>query len=57
VNAEVGDGGYAAAGVTMIPILALVAWVFQPDVADTATEKGWIVADEEPAAATPPADD
>jgi NNP family nitrate/nitrite transporter-like MFS transporter len=49
--------GYAAAGATMIPILALCAWVFRPHVAEEATERGWVVADEEPAAAASTADD
>jgi NNP family nitrate/nitrite transporter-like MFS transporter len=40
--------GYAVAAVTMIPILLLSAWVFQPHISDVATEKGWVVADEEP---------
>lgn len=44
--------GFAVAGLTMIPILALSAWVFQPSVAETATEDGWLVSDEEPAATT-----
>ena len=42
--------GYAVAGVTMIPIVALSAWVFQPHVAERATEDGWIVSDVNPAA-------
>jgi NNP family nitrate/nitrite transporter-like MFS transporter len=46
--------GYAVAGLTMIPILGLAAWVFQPHIAEVATEKGWLVADEEPSS-TPPA--
>ncbi|WP_336327414.1 MFS transporter [Halovenus sp. HT40] len=50
--------GYAVAAVTMIPILVLAAWIFQPHIAEVATENGWVVADEEPAS-TPsvPADD
>jgi MFS transporter, NNP family, nitrate/nitrite transporter len=35
--------GYAVVALTMIPILALAAWVFQPHVADEATTAGWIV--------------
>ena len=35
--------GYAVVGVTMIPILALSAWVFQPSVAKRATADGWLV--------------
>ncbi|WP_436346149.1 MFS transporter [Natronorubrum sp. FCH18a] len=42
--------GYAVVALTMIPILALTAWVFQPDIAENATEDGWFVA-ENPAAA------
>ncbi|MES3517882.1 MAG: MFS transporter [Natronomonas sp.] len=49
--------GYAVAGVTMIPIVVLSAWVFQPHVAEKATEKGWLVSDTEPAAAASGADD
>ncbi|ELY40945.1 MFS transporter [Natronorubrum sulfidifaciens] len=41
--------GYAVVGLTMIPILALTAWVFQPHVAERATEDGWLV-DDNPAA-------
>lgn len=37
--------GYAVVGATMIPILVLSAWVFQPDVAERATEDGWLVSD------------
>ncbi|WP_409338661.1 MFS transporter [Halalkalicoccus ordinarius] len=40
--------GYAVVAATMIPILALCAWVFQPHVAERATTDGWIV--DEPAA-------
>lgn len=35
----------------MIPILALTAWVFQPQIAENATEDGWLVTDD-PAVAT-----
>ncbi|SNR32222.1 MFS transporter [Halorubrum vacuolatum] len=35
--------GYAAVGVTMIPILVLSAWVFQPRVAERAATDGWFV--------------
>ena len=35
--------GYALVGATMIPILVLCAWVFQPEVAEEATTGGWIV--------------
>ena len=30
----------------MLPVLALAAWVFQPGVAERATEDGWLVADD-----------
>ncbi|THE65763.1 MFS transporter [Salinadaptatus halalkaliphilus] len=40
--------GYAVVAVTMIPIIALSAWVFQPHIAENATENGWFV-DENPA--------
>ncbi len=35
--------GYAVAGLTMIPIVVLSAWVFQPHVAERATTDGWFV--------------
>ncbi|NUB89933.1 MFS transporter [Haloterrigena sp. SYSU A558-1] len=41
--------GYAVVGLTMIPIVALSAWVFQPQIAERATENGWLIA-ENPAA-------
>ncbi|KYH26899.1 putative 3-hydroxyphenylpropionic transporter MhpT [Halalkalicoccus paucihalophilus] len=44
--------GYAVVAATMIPILALCAWVFQPHIAEQATTGGWFV--EKPdAGATP----
>ncbi|MEY7849353.1 MFS transporter [Natrarchaeobius sp. A-rgal3] len=43
--------GYAIVGLTMIPIIALSAWVFQPEIAENATEDGWFV-DENPAQAS-----
>ncbi len=49
--------GFALAAVTMIPILLLTAWVFQPEVGEVATEKGWIIDDVEPNAAASSADD
>ncbi len=49
--------GFAVAGLTMIPILLLSAWVFQPEVSDVATEKGWVIDDEEPNAVAASADD
>ena len=48
--------GYAIVGATMIPILVLAAWVFQPEVAERATEDGWIVSDTAPGS-QPAADD
>ncbi|APX97488.1 MFS transporter [Natronorubrum daqingense] len=51
--------GYTVVALTMIPILVLTAWVFQPHIAEHATEDGWIV-DEQPApttATTSPSDD
>ncbi|TYL36732.1 MFS transporter [Natronococcus pandeyae] len=39
--------GYALVALTMVPILVLSAWVFQPHVAEQATTAGWIV--DEPA--------
>lgn len=35
--------GYAVVAATMIPILALCAWVFQPHIAEQATTGGWFV--------------
>ncbi|ELY54510.1 MFS transporter [Natronolimnohabitans innermongolicus] len=52
--------GYAIVGLTMIPIVALAAWVFQPHIAENATEDGWFI-DENPTANGPtgsvPSDD
>ncbi|SEH17405.1 MFS transporter, NNP family, nitrate/nitrite transporter [Natronorubrum sediminis] len=51
--------GYAVVALTMIPLLVLTVWVFQPHIAERATEDGWIV-DEQPApttATTSPSDD
>jgi len=45
--------GFMIAGLTMIPILVLSAWVFQPHIAEQATEKGFIVSDVEPSASDP----
>ncbi|ELY55375.1 major facilitator superfamily protein [Natronococcus amylolyticus DSM 10524] len=42
--------GYLVVAVTMLPIVALAAWVFQPAVAERATEDGWLVDGEMPAA-------
>ncbi|MFC4987120.1 MULTISPECIES: MFS transporter [Saliphagus] len=41
--------GYAVVAGTMVPILVLAAWVFQPHVAEQATTGGWLV--EKPPAA------
>ncbi|GAB3678164.1 MFS transporter [Halopiger thermotolerans] len=38
--------GYAVVAATMLPIIALSAWVFQPRIAEQATESGWLVADD-----------
>nr|WP_211330780.1 MFS transporter [Halalkalicoccus subterraneus] len=35
--------GYAVVAVTMVPILVLAAWVFQPHIAEQATTGGWFV--------------
>ncbi|GAB3041587.1 MFS transporter [Natronobiforma cellulositropha] len=43
--------GYALVGLTMIPILLLTAWVFQPHIAERSTEDGWFI-DEAPAQPT-----
>ncbi|WP_049895379.1 MFS transporter [Halopiger xanaduensis] len=49
--------GYAVVAATMIPIIALSAWVFQPDIADRATEDGWVVDAEASTAGPAPSDD
>ncbi|WP_049925768.1 MFS transporter [Halopiger goleimassiliensis] len=50
--------GYAVVGVTMVPIVALAAWVFQPRIAERATEDGWIVGEPpEPSGSAVSADD
>jgi NNP family nitrate/nitrite transporter-like MFS transporter len=49
--------GFALVAVTMIPIVALAAWVFQPDIAERATEGGWFVSGSEPNAAPSVSDD
>ncbi|ACM56992.1 MFS transporter [Halorubrum lacusprofundi] len=38
--------GYAIVGASMIPILGLVAWVFQPKIAERANDDGWFVSGE-----------
>jgi len=38
--------GYTIVGASMIPIIALSAWVFQPKVSEVANDKGWLVADD-----------
>lgn len=48
--------GFAVVGVTMVPILVLSAWVFQPHVAEEATTGGWLLS-EPPARSGAPADD
>ena len=35
--------GYAIVGASMIPIIALTAWVFQPKIAERANDDGWLV--------------
>jgi len=49
--------GFMVAGVTMIPILLLCAWVFQPDISEVATEEGFVISDAEPNAAAVSSDD
>ncbi|WP_120246054.1 MFS transporter [Halopiger aswanensis] len=49
--------GYAVVAATMIPIIALSAWVFQPRVAERATEDGWIVDADASTAGPAPSDD
>jgi NNP family nitrate/nitrite transporter-like MFS transporter len=34
--------GYALVAISMVPIVALTAWVFQPDVAERANEDGLV---------------
>lgn len=43
--------GYAVVAATMVPILALCAWVFQPHVAEQATTGGWFFERPEPSGA------
>ncbi|KKF39838.1 MFS transporter [Halorubrum saccharovorum] len=38
--------GYAIVGASMIPILGLTAWVFQPKIAARANDDGWFVSGE-----------
>ena len=38
--------GYAVVGASMIPILGLTAWVFQPEIAERANDDGWLVSGE-----------
>ncbi len=40
--------GYAVVAATMLPIVALCAWVFQPHVAARATDDGFVAANEKP---------
>ncbi|RZH67333.1 MFS transporter [Natrinema altunense] len=40
--------GYAVVAATMLPIVALCAWVFQPHVAARATDDGFVAASEKP---------
>ncbi|MEM4780658.1 MAG: MFS transporter, partial [Halalkalicoccus sp.] len=49
--------GYAVVAATMIPILVLCAWVFQPTVAERATTDGWVVEKPESVDRTAPGDD
>ncbi|MCU4971902.1 MFS transporter [Halobacteria archaeon AArc-m2/3/4] len=49
--------GYAIVGATMIPILVLSAWVFQPHIAEEATTGGWFVDEPHTATNTVAADD
>ncbi|WP_049890870.1 MFS transporter [Natrinema versiforme] len=47
--------GYSVVAATMVPIVLLCAWVFQPHIAERATTGGWIVSSESPSGA--PTDD
>jgi len=38
--------GYAIVGASMLPILGLAAWVFQPKIAARANDDGWVVSGE-----------
>ena len=38
--------GYTIVGASMIPIIALSAWVFQPKIAAVANDQGWLVSDD-----------
>ncbi len=50
--------GYTIVALTMLPILLFVAWVFQPEIAETASEDGWVFDKPTRTPKTPaPADD
>ena len=38
--------GYTIVGISMIPIVALSAWVFQPKISQVANDEGWFVPDD-----------
>jgi len=49
--------GYAIVGASMIPIIALTAWVFQPKISAVANEAGFVVSTDPRSAKEVPADD
>ncbi len=49
--------GYAIVGASMIPIIALSAWVFQPHIAERANDDGWVVSGDRPSKTATPSDD
>ncbi|XVH33687.1 MFS transporter (plasmid) [Haloferacaceae archaeon DSL9] len=49
--------GYALVGASMVPILVLCAWVFQPSVGERANDDGWFISTDNPTASGAPSDD
>ena len=49
--------GYIIVAASMIPIIALSAWVFQPHIAARANDDGWIVSGNRPSKTGVPSDD
>lgn len=48
---------FGLAAVAMLPVVALAAWAFRPEIAESATEGGWLVSGSEPNAAPSVSDD
>ncbi len=49
--------GYAIVGASMVPIIVLTAWVFQPKISQVANEAGFLVSNDPRAAKEIPSDD